>query len=204
MACNRNTINCPITKANRPPCCIEGFKNLLFYITDLLDKNDITYWLDYGTLLGAVRNGEIIPWDSDIDLGTLGTEVEKIWSLRNQILEDGYDFRVHQLSGTKSAQASDIIVPEESHTIYVFYSKINKLSLEIPVWDTNPKPGYAWQYTRRWYGACERASGKAFSKLYVHPCDEIEMYGRKFSIPDKVEQFLEHRYGHNWRTPTNG
>ena len=201
MACNRNTINCPITKADRPPCCIEGFKNLLFYITDLLDKNDIIYWLDYGTLLGAVRNGEIIPWDTDIDLGTLGTEVEKICSLKDQILADGYDFRVHQLNGPQSAQAHDVVNFKSAHTIYVFYSKINKLSLEIPVWDT--KPEYAWQYDRRWYGEGERAIGKAFSKLYVHPRDEIEMYGRKFKCPNKVEQFLEYRYGPNWRTPTN-
>lgn len=43
-----------------------------------LDDAGVKYWLDYGTLLGAVRDGKFIPWDADIDIGTMCTEADKI------------------------------------------------------------------------------------------------------------------------------
>lgn len=51
---------------------IQKLRKVQLRILDELDRickaNDLTYWLDFGTLLGAVRNGEFIPWDDDIDV----------------------------------------------------------------------------------------------------------------------------------------
>ena len=35
----------------------------------ILKKSNVTYWIEGGTLLGAIRDNKLIPWDHDLDLG---------------------------------------------------------------------------------------------------------------------------------------
>lgn len=44
--------------------------DLLRQVKEVLDEHCIEFWLDCGTLLGAVRDGKFIPWERDIDFGS--------------------------------------------------------------------------------------------------------------------------------------
>ena len=57
----------------------------------ILDKNNINYWLDEGTLLGAVREKKLIEWDHDIDLSIWYTDLEKITPLFDEISKIGVE-----------------------------------------------------------------------------------------------------------------
>ncbi len=45
--------------------------DMLEEILEVADKHRIKVWLDYGTLLGAVRHHGYIPWDDDIDISVM-------------------------------------------------------------------------------------------------------------------------------------
>lgn len=62
--------------------------NLMHNVDRILSHVGVEYWIIGGTLLGAVRNKGIIPWDDDLDIGIMDADVGKF--LRIPFSKFGY------------------------------------------------------------------------------------------------------------------
>jgi len=58
---------------------------LLKTIKTHLDANDIPFHLMFGTLLGAVRDGDFIEWDGDVDVAILGRFQNRLMKVLDEI-----------------------------------------------------------------------------------------------------------------------
>lgn len=67
---------------------------LLFKLDEVCKKYNLRYWLDSGTLLGAIRHHGFIPWDDDIDLVMPRCDYDKLVKISKQEFTEPYYFQI--------------------------------------------------------------------------------------------------------------
>ncbi len=82
---------------------------LLKYSLNILQNMRITAWLDQGSLLGIIREGRFLPWDSDIDLG--------IWDKDIRGREDEF-FNEMSSKGRVTVRQNFIFIHSQSKGLY--------------------------------------------------------------------------------------
>ncbi len=73
---------------------------LLGIFHEICQKHNLIYWIDYGTLLGAVRHKGFIPWDDDVDVAMPRKDYDKICQILRDELEQ-FNFEVNEGIGYK-------------------------------------------------------------------------------------------------------
>lgn len=78
LGCRKDTTPCAVNYyvnslgLNTPPCCRDHLREVCLYVATQLEEMGVTYWMDGGTLLGAVREGgDLLPWEDDVDMAFL-------------------------------------------------------------------------------------------------------------------------------------
>ena len=94
----------------------EVLLGILKEIDALCAKHGIEYFLDSGTLLGAVRHKDFIPWDDDIDIMMPREDYEKLIAVWNQSAPKGY---ILQNTRTDSDFTQNFTKIRKDHTTFL-------------------------------------------------------------------------------------
>ncbi len=74
---------------------------ILKIVDQVCEKHNLDYWIEGGTLLGAVRNGGFIPWDDDLDIAMPREDYEKFLEIAPKELPE--DLFIQNLETTSLA-----------------------------------------------------------------------------------------------------
>ncbi|MBI2743043.1 MAG: LicD family protein [Chlamydiales bacterium] len=73
----------------RDPYSVGRIYQSLSLLDQLFNLNQITYWIDGGTLIGATRHGGFIPWDYDADIEIFEEDAPRVWALEKSFYRFG-------------------------------------------------------------------------------------------------------------------
>lgn len=88
-------------------------RRLLGRISEVAERTDTQLYLFWGTLLGHVREGGILPWDDDVDLAMVGLDAKAQASFRAALHEIGLE--THDLNpGERIIKVCDPTYPHQT------------------------------------------------------------------------------------------
>ena len=157
------------------PMDIQKGEKSILEIKELMDDLSVVFFLRHGTCLGAVRDGQLIPWDDDIDIGSIigmnNLDEKAIYKIIDSFKLNGFE----------------TVVSESPFHISVSLSKSG-----IPIdWTCYKiRQGYIYQYPA--------------VKIPVNIYDDLKpipFLGTTFFVPNPPEKYLSLKYGSEWKTP---
>ena len=158
-----------------PPMDISDAEQLLREAKQIFDAQGVAFFLRQGTCLGAVRDQALIPWDDDLDLGS-------IIGLHG-FTEDAIEPTVEAF---RANECYVEVLPEGLYTSV----KIMKYRIRID-----------WQCYRVVKGTIAHYPGVPFPVDLFTELEEVDFNGGKYSVPSPPEDYLRYKYGPNWVTP---
>tara|TARA_Y100000817_G_scaffold305593_1_gene289835 strand:- start:4126 stop:4833 length:708 start_codon:yes stop_codon:yes gene_type:complete len=155
--------------------------NTLERLQRVLNRHNIKYWATFGTLLGSIREGKIISFDDDIDIGVLKKDYFKI--INDKDVQK--DIEIEGLYTYQRLNAIRVVL-HKSNNDYVN----NNIFIDIFPFDNkrNKYLQYSW-----FHRFIEPNHYYHLDELF--PLKKGKLNHLEIMIPNKPIQYLERGYG---------
>ncbi len=163
----------------------EELKKIQIEILNAVDefckKNEIKYFLNCGTLLGAVRHKGYIPWDDDIDLGMLRKDYDKFINGFNEFSDR---FKAYSIENNPKTLYPFIKVLDTKTVLYEPDEKGVKTCVNIDVFVYDDAPD-SEKVLRKAYKKRDRliTLNNIRTKLYFSPDSILKKTIKKIIYP---------------------
>ena len=157
---------------------------------DILNKNNLYWWIDAGTCLGAIRDKDFIDHDTDTDVAMLYPDDE----VRDQLIADmvASGFELIHIFGKKNC-GLEYAFKKNGEKIDFFFYDIEKGKGLL-----NRKDGITMSIWKRG----ERII-LDFPLYLFNELKQIDFLGLKVNVPNPPEEYLNVRYG-DWQKAVEG
>lgn len=188
--CTRTSRRCPDARdyqADLRPCCRGHIRQIVADTMVILTDMGITWWADYGTLLGAVRNpllglpAGIIPHDKDADFGVFQVDFHTLGRVRSKLERQGYH----------------VLIRPGGRSMKVHLSATNYSNADFFNWFARPDGTLA----RPQYIGVDKYKGRDFHRDAAFPLTTVPWEGLTLPAPKDPAAFCAFRYGPGWMTP---
>ncbi len=164
---------------------------------DFFERHGIWYAVGFGTLLGAVRDGDLIPWDEDFDVYARPSDRARIVALSEELEPLGYAIKYAVLPAEDnlgvappdlvSFNAAALVLMKDGRPLGDIYTPLMFADGVLRHFDLHR--GVYW---------CARNS---FPGWFVEERSEVAIRGRRYPALRAPERWLAHVYGEDFMTP---